>query len=205
MIVIQEWWGLVPHIKQVCDRLAAERFVAIAPDLYHDQAAKSPDEAGRLMMALNIEKAAKDIGGVIRYLAMGHSKVAGKSIGVVGFCMGGQLALYAASQIREVGACVDFYGVHPKVQVDCSKINCPVMGFFAERDGHVPPETARKLEAQLKAHGVKTDFHIFPGVEHAFFNDSRTEGYHDATAQKAWQKMLQFLRASLSAPAKPGA
>ncbi len=201
VIVLQEWWGLVPHIKQVCDRLAAERFVAMAPDLYHGRAAKTPDEAGRFMMALNIDKAADDIDGMIRYLAMGHRRVLGKRVGVIGFCMGGQLALYAASRFPEVGACVDFYGVHPHVQVDHSKIKCPVMGFFAEKDGHVPPATARKLESQLNAHGVKTDFHIFPGVEHAFFNDSRPEVYHKPTAQKAWEMTLSFLRDSLKAPA----
>lgn len=199
VIVLPEWWGLVPHIKQVCDRLAAEQFVAIAPDLYHGQTGKGPDEAGRLMMALNIDRAANDIGGVIRYLKMGHRRVSGKQVGVIGFCMGGQLALYAASRFPEIGGCVDFYGVHPKVQLDHSKIKCPVMGLFAEKDGHVPPETARKLESALNAHGVKTDFHIFPGVEHAFFNDSRPEVYHQPTAQKAWEKMLSFLRSSLKA------
>lgn len=201
VIVIPEWWGLVPHIKQVCDRLAAEQFVAVAPDLYHGQAAKGPDEAGRLMMALDIERVAKDIGGVIRYLAIGHRKAAGKKIGVVGFCMGGQLALYSASRFSEIGACVDFYGVHPKVQVDYSKVRCPVAGFFAERDSHVPPETARKLESQLNVRGVKTDFHIFPGVEHAFFNDSRPEVYHKPTAQKAWERTLAFLRNNLKVEA----
>ncbi|MBI4375122.1 MAG: dienelactone hydrolase family protein [Elusimicrobia bacterium] len=199
VIVLQEWWGLVPHIKQVCDQLAAQQFVAIAPDLYHGHAAKNPDEAGRLMMALNIERAADEIGAAIRYLGMGHRKVSEKKIGIIGFCMGGQLAVYAASKFLEIGACVDFYGVHPKIQVDYSKIKCPVMGFFAEKDSHVPPETARKLESQLNTHGVKTDFHVFPGVEHAFFNDSRPEVYHQQTAQKAWERMLAFLRNSLKA------
>jgi len=198
VIVLQEWWGMVPHIKQVCDRLAAEQFVAIAPDLYHGHAAKTPDEAGRLMMALNIETAAKDIGGAIRYLSIGHRKVSGKRFGIIGFCMGGQLALYAASKFPEIGACVDFYGVHPKVQVDYSKIKCQVLGFFAEKDAHVPPEAARRLASQLNAHGVKTDFHIFPGVEHAFFNDSRPDVYHKPTAQKAWGMTLSFLRRNLS-------
>lgn len=197
VIVLQGWWGLSPHIKQVCNRLAAEQFVAIAPDLYHGNSAKTPDEALRLMTALNIELTAVEIGGVLHYLELGHRKVSARRIGIVGFCMGGQLALYAASKFPQFGACVDYYGVHPKVQPDYSKIKCPVMGLFAEDDRHVPPEAARKLESQLNIHGVKTDFHIFPGVEHAFFNDSRPEAYHQPTAQKAWELMLAFLRNSL--------
>lgn len=199
VIVLQEWWGIVPHIKQVCDRLAAEQFVAIAPDLYHGRAASTPDEASRLMMALDINRAAQDLRAAIRYLIIGHRRVSGKRVGVVGFCMGGQLSLFAASRFPEIGACVDFYGIHPRVQVDYSKISCPVMGCFAEKDSHVPPPAARDLESQLKAHGVKTDVHIFPGVEHAFFNDSRPEVYNQATAQVAWESTLSFLRESLAA------
>src|SRR5881296_555293 len=68
VVVIQEWWGLVDHIKDVCDRFANEGFVALAPDLYHGQVAKSPDEAGKMMMALRIDEAEKDLKGAIHYL-----------------------------------------------------------------------------------------------------------------------------------------
>lgn len=195
VIVIQEWWGLVHHIQQVCDRFAAEGFVALAPDLYHGQTTKGPDEAGRLMMALDIERAARDLRGAVKHLLA--SGAAGGKVGVIGFCMGGQLALYAASKFPEIGACVDFYGIHPKVSPDYKAIRCPVTGVFAEKDASVNPQVVKKLESELKAAGVKTDFTIYPGVDHAFFNDTRPEVYDAKTAKQAWQKTLDALRASL--------
>src|ERR671927_279975 len=86
VIVIQEWWGLVPHIKDVADRFAAEGFVALAPDLYHGRATTSPDEAGKLMMALDIEQTEKDLRGAINYL-LAHESVTSNKVGTVGFCM----------------------------------------------------------------------------------------------------------------------
>src|SRR3977135_3397604 len=108
ILVIQEWWGLVPHIKRVADRFAAEGFTALAPDMYHGKTADEPDGAGKLFMALNIEQAEKDLRGATKYLK-GHSSTA--KIGVVGFCMGGQLALFAATLDPSIGACVNFYGI----------------------------------------------------------------------------------------------
>src|ERR671931_278535 len=112
ILVIQEWWGLVGHIKNVCDRFAAEGFSALAPDLYHGQVASEPDEAGKLFMALNIAHAEKDLAGAAKYLA-GHSSTT--KLGAVGFCMGGQLALFAGCIEANIGAVVDFYGIHPNV------------------------------------------------------------------------------------------
>jgi len=195
VIVIQEWWGLVHHIQQVCDRFAAEGFVALAPDLYHGKSTKGPDEAGRMMMALDIDRAARDLHGAVKHL-LANGATGGK-VGVIGFCMGGQLALYAASKFPEIGACVDFYGIHPKVAPDYKSVRCPVTGVFAEKDEYVNPKVVGKLEADLKAAGVKTDFTIYPGVDHAFFNDSRPEVYDAATAKKAWDKTLGALRSAL--------
>src|SRR6202008_1285958 len=114
VVVIQEWWGLVDHIKDVCDRFADEGFVALAPDMYHGKTTKSPDEAGKLMMALRIDQAEKDLGGAVEYLLTSDSMTS-KKIGVVGFRMGGALALYTATKNQNIGACVVFYGIHPKV------------------------------------------------------------------------------------------
>src|ERR1700754_3596233 len=88
VIVIQEWWGLVDHIKDVCERFADEGFIALAPDLFHGKTTKSPDEAGKLMMALRIDEAEKDISGAIEYL-LDHEAITGDNVGIVGFCMGG--------------------------------------------------------------------------------------------------------------------
>jgi len=198
VIVIQEWWGLVPHIKHICDRLAAEGFTALAPDLYHGRTTTAPDEAGRLMMALNIGQAAKDLNGAVAFL-LGHKAAAGKrTVGVIGFCMGGQLALSAACENPAIGACVDFYGIHPNVKPKLSGLQAPILGIFGEQDGSVTPAAVRKLEADLNKAGKKSDFTIYPNAGHAFFNDARPDVYHEESARKAWQKTCAFLRQQLS-------
>ena len=196
LLVIQEWWELVEHIRQLCDRFAAEGFVALAPDLYHGVATGSPDEAGKLFMALSIARAAADLRGAADSL-LDRPPVTSEKVGAVGFCMGGQLALATACADARVGAVADFYGVHPQAKLDLARLQAPVLGIFAERDGFVTPAVARKLEADLQAAGKQTDFHIFPGVDHAFFNDSRPDVYNPAAASQAWQRTLQFFQANL--------
>lgn len=196
VIVIQEWWGLVDHIKAVADRFAAEGFVAFAPDLYRGDSTTSPDEAGRLMMALDIERAIADLGGAVRYL-LGLGGVSSEKVGTVGFCMGGQLALAAACKNAQIGACVDFYGVHPNVTLDFSSLEAPVLGLFGDQDGFVTPDAVRKLEHDLERAGKRTSFHTYPGVDHAFFNDSRPDVYNEEAASDAWRRTLAFFREHL--------
>ena len=197
VIVIQEWWGLVPHITDVCDRFAAEGFVALAPDLYHGKSTKSPDEAGKLMMAMRVDEAEKDLRGAIQFL-LKHPATKGPKVGTVGFCMGGALSLYAATKNSQVGACVVFYGGHPNVKPDLPNLQAPMLGLYTERDGFVTPEAARKPEQQLKALGKTVDVHIYPGVDHAFFNDQRPQVYNAEAARDAWQRVLKFFQKNLS-------
>ena len=197
VVVIQEWWGLVPHVKDVAERFAGEGFVALAPDLYHGRSTTSPDEAGKLMMALEIDRAERDLRGAIDFL-LARDDVAGTRVGTVGFCMGGQLSLFAACANAAVGACVDFYGIHPNVAPDLAGLEAPVLGFFAERDGFVTPEAARKLEADLRAAGKEVDITIFDGADHAFFNDSRPDVYHAGYAAECWTRMVAFYRRHLA-------
>src|SRR5688572_18892283 len=153
VIVIQEWWGLVQHIKNVCDRFAAEGFTALAPDMYHGQTATEPDGAGKLFMALNIAQAEKDLRGAAEYLAQQSSTA---KLGAVGFCMGGQLALFAATLNSRIGACVNFYGIHPNVKPDYTKLSGPVLGLYAEKDGFVTPEVAKGVDAAIKKAGKQS-------------------------------------------------
>ena len=196
VVVIQEWWGLVDHIKAVADRLAGAGFTALAPDFYDGQTTASPDEAGKLMMALNIGGAEKKLRGAVDYL-LSRGEVEGGRVGTVGFCMGGQLSLYAACANPRVGACVDFYGIHPNVQPDLAALQAPVLGFFAEKDGFVPPSAARQLESDLKAAGKSVEITVFEGADHAFFNDTRPEVYNAAYAAECWSRMVAFYNAHL--------
>jgi carboxymethylenebutenolidase len=199
LVVIQEWWGLVPHIHDVCDRLAAAGFTALAPDLYHGTSTTEPDEAGKLMMSLNMDQAARDLGGAVDFLK-GHDAVSSATVGAIGFCMGGGLALILACQRPDdVSAVTPFYGVIPweHAQPDWSKLQAAVQGHFAENDGFFTPDLVRQLEDQLKGLGKEADFFIHPGVEHAFFNDTRPEVYDAATSEKAWGHAVEFLKANI--------
>lgn len=199
LVVIQEWWGLVPHIEDVCERFAAEGFTALAPDLYHGTTTTEPDEAGKLLMALNLEQAAKDLGGAIDHL-QASDRVRGEGVGVTGFCMGGGLALMLAVQrADDVKACVPFYGIIPwaNAQPDWSKLQAPVQGHFAEHDEFFSPEKARELEATLKGLGKDVELFVYDGAQHAFFNDTRPDVYDEQAASTAWVRALEFLRAKL--------
>jgi len=196
VIVIQEWWGLVDHIKDVCERFAGEGFVALAPDLYHGKTTKSPDEAGKLMMSLRIDEAEKDISGAIDYLK-NHEATTGGKVGVVGFCMGGALALYTATKNAQVGACAVFYGGHPNVKPDLPKLESPVLSISGDKDKSVTPEVVHKLEQQLKSLGKQVDVVIYPGADHAFFNDTRPTVYVPEAAADAWQRTIDFFRKHL--------
>jgi carboxymethylenebutenolidase len=112
----------------------------------------------------------------------------------VGFCMGGQLALFAGCVSSYVGAVVDFYGVHPNVKPDYTKLSGPVLGLFGEKDGFVTPQVAKDVDAAIKKAGKQVETHIYPGVDHAFFNDENTTAYNKTAADDAWRRTLAFFR-----------
>lgn len=196
VIVIQEWWGLVGHIKDVCDRFAEAGFTALAPDFYDGKTTDEPDEAGSLMMALNISEAEKVIRGAITAL-LEHEATEGSKVGVVGFCMGGQLSLFAAALDNRIGACVDYYGIHPNVQPSFRQLEAPVLGFFAEHDDYATPEAVEALGMELNALNKTHEFKTYPGTHHAFFNSERPEVFDQHAAEDSWNRMLAFFEENL--------
>jgi carboxymethylenebutenolidase len=195
VLVIQEWWGLVPHIREVCDRLAREGFVALAPDLYHGRTAEDPDTAGRYMLGLEIPRALRDLEAAVAELL--NRETIGSTVGVVGFCMGGQLALAAGCGNPRVGAVVDFYGIHPEVSLDLAACSAPVLAIFAENDGFISAEAVAGLSADLAEAGVRASVRTVAGAEHAFMNDSRPDVYDATAAAEGWAALLAFFRAEL--------
>ena len=191
LLILQEWWGLVDHIREVTDRFAAAGFVALAPDLYHGDTTTSPDEAGRKMMALDIERAGKDLEAAVDYV-VAHPACEPKNVAALGFCMGGQLALYAGTVHPQIAAVVDFYGIHPEVKPDFSKLSGPVLCHFGKNDEFVKEDTARDLIAQMEEAGADVQAHFYD-AGHAFFNDSREEAYEPDAANQAWQRTIAFL------------
>ena len=185
VMVIQEWWGLVPQIRGVCDRLAAEGYVALAPDLYHGEIAAHDemDKAGELMTSLPPERAAKDMSGAITAL-LAHEATTGDAVGVVGFCMGGMLAfLIAAQEGDRVAAMAPYYGAPlGEGEPDWSGLTAKVEGHFAETDDFFPPDAVNELAERLRGMGKDVAVHVHAGTGHAFTNEENALGTYDAAA-----------------------
>lgn len=195
VILLQEWWGLVDHIKDVADRLAKEGFVVLAPDLYHGEATNNPTDAQKLAMAMEIAQVEKDVRGCVDYLlSSGYSSA--ESVGIVGFCMGGALSLYSACLNPQINACVVFYGIRKDVENKFDQLKAKVIGFFGELDKGIPVERVREVESELKKKDSTATFTVFPGAQHAFFNDTRP-AYNPEAAEEAWSKMLPFFNTNI--------
>ena len=195
LVVLQEWWGLVPHIMEVCDRFAAEGFVALSPDLYRGRTGAAPDEAERLMMALDMDRVATDLADAVEEA---RRRSSGR-VGLVGFCLGGGLALLAATQLGDtVKATVPFYGVIPTHAPcpDWSRLGGPLQGHYAEDDPWAGPRAVDALRAGIGQAGGSAELFVYPGTEHAFFNDM-DPAYDAAAAALAWDRTISFLHANL--------
>jgi carboxymethylenebutenolidase len=178
------WPGGHPGVVGPCSARRASRrsvigegFVALASDLYRGRTTKSPEEAGKLMMGLRSEDAARDLARAIDYVAA-RSDVASERIGVVGFWTGGALAFYAACRNAEVGACVVFYGGHPNLTPDLRALQAPMLGIYGARD---------------KRH----EFLTCTPAQHAFFNDDRAEVHEPAAAADAWTRTTALFHREL--------
>jgi carboxymethylenebutenolidase len=199
VIVIQEWWGLTDHIADVSDRLAAEGFVALAPDLFGGKVAHDADEAMKLLTELPVDRAARDLSGAVDYL-LAQDSVTSAKVGAIGFCMGGGFVLMLAAQQGErIGAAVPFYGVGPGVPSTYEGVRASVQGHYAEKDGMYPVDDARALEQQIRDEaGVPVEFFYYP-AGHAFHNDENKMGtYDEANAKLAWGRAVEFLRSELA-------
>jgi carboxymethylenebutenolidase len=198
VIVLQEWWGVDEHIRSLCDRLAAEGFYALAPDLYHGETTTQPSEAEQKMMALSMSEVEKDMCGAADYLAS-QPGFEGPGVGAVGFCLGGGLAVWAAATCPNIAAAVTYYYVMPHGKPDFSGIHGPVLGHFGTEDEFVPVQDANKLESELKDAGVDATFHFYEGGGHAFFNDTNRLGTYDPDlAETSWERTVSFLRSALA-------
>jgi carboxymethylenebutenolidase len=194
VLVIQEWWGLDDHIKDIANRFAQEGFVALAPDLYHGQVTTEPDEARKLIMELDMAEAVKEIQQGIAYLKQ-QPFVAGPKVGVVGFCMGGGLVLQTAVVEDNMGAGVAFYG-RPLSADEAKKVKAPLLGLYGAQDNSIPVDGVKTMQAALTEAGTENDFHIYEGAQHAFFNNTR-ESYNAQAAADAWPRTLEWFRQHL--------
>jgi carboxymethylenebutenolidase len=197
VLVVHETWGLVGHTRDVCDRLAREGFLALAPDLFNGRIASDPIHATEMAGELQ----PNPVGGVLdaAVAALGSDvRCDGRVLGALGFGMGGVLALFAAARTPRVGAVVDFYGVLPGWDLDLARLEAAVLGIFAERDEFVSSQDRRRLEISLEARGRGHHFRVQPGVRHGYMSDARPDRYDPAAAAAGWDAALAFLRAELA-------
>ncbi len=197
VVMIQEWWGIEPHIRQLAQRLAAEGFVVAVPDLYHGKIATEPDEAQKMVMMIrgNVEKAAREIIGALDTLKA-MPNVEPKKLGLMGFCVGGFLAYYVASRYPDLGAVVPFYGAgYDPTPEEVAKVNAPVLAIYGSRDPSVPLEQVRKIERMYKEAGKDITVKVFD-AGHAFLNPDHGMGNEKAAAE-AWPLAVNFLKEHL--------
>ncbi len=197
VVLIQEWWGIEPHIRDLAHKLAAEGFVVAVPDLFHGKVVTEPDEAQKMVMMIagNIDKAVREIIGALETVKA-MPNVEPKKLGLMGFCVGGMLTLVVASRYPDLGAVVAFYpgGYDPKPE-DVAKVNAPVLAFYGRRDQSIPMEQVDKIEKMFKAAGKDYTAKVYD-AGHAFINPAHGMGDERAAAE-AWPLAVNFLKEKL--------
>jgi Dienelactone hydrolase and related enzymes len=200
MIIVQEWWGLNDHIKDIAKRFAGEGYVAIAPDLYSrlgHAVTTDSNEAGDLMNRLSQEDGLKDLRATLLYLKT-VPEVDAARIGVTGFCMGGFYALMLPCLTGDIKAAVPFYGQVPNPDTPLQNLGCPVLYIYGEDDGWITKADVQRLATALKKYKKPGEVKTYPGATHAFFNDTRKEVYKPAEAKDAWARTLAFFKEHLA-------
>ncbi len=197
VVLIQEWWGIEPHIRDLAQKLAAEGFVVAVPDLYHGKIATEPDDAQKMitMIAGNIDRVANEIMGALETLK-GMSSVNPKKLGIMGFCFGGLMTYLVASRYADLGAAVPFYagGYDPKPE-EVAKVNAPVLAIYGRKDGSIPMEQVDKIEKMYKAAGKDYTLKVYD-AGHAFLNPDHGMG-DEKSAAEAWPLAVRFLKEHL--------
>jgi carboxymethylenebutenolidase len=199
VLVIQEWWGLTDQLAGVVDRLAAEGFVALAPDLYGGRVTHNAAEAQRWTRELPVERGVALLSGAVDHL-LGSAAVTGDAIGAVGYCMGGGFVIaLAAAAGAKIAAAVPYYGVFAGDSPDLAGLRAAVQGHFGDRDSAPSPEQVRRLAADLHSQpDSSVELHFYP-AGHAFANEENRAGNYDpAHASVAWQRTLRFLREKIN-------
>lgn len=199
VLVLHAWWGLTDYFQALCDRLAAEGFVALAPDLYNGQTTQTIDRAAELSEALDYETTAEIVKAAVDTLA-GHPATEGKAMGTIGFSLGAAWSLLAATDFRPaaIDAVVLFYGNHPGLEAgDYSHSKAAFLGHFAEDDQYESREDANYTLGEMRQAGREATFHFYPGTTHWFCEDNRPDAYVPDAAQLAWDRTIAFLRQHL--------
>lgn len=185
VVVIQEWWGLNENIEDICRRLAAEGYAAVAPDLYRGEQTDEPDDARKLAMGLDRARAIEDLKAAVTWL---FDRGAG-GVGTMGFCMGGSLVWELAWSDERLSAAVPFYGLPDLRGHD---FHCPIVAHFGSEDRWTTEQLA-EVHQELDRDRYAHELFVYPGAPHAFMNDTRPSYRKDA-AELAWERTIAFFR-----------
>jgi carboxymethylenebutenolidase len=199
IIIVQEWWGLTDHMKDIARRYAAEGYVAIAPDLYSrlgHALTTDAGEAGKLMNSLKQEDGLTDLNATVGYLKS-VPEVDATKIGITGFCMGGSYALMLPCINSEIKAAVPFYGQVPNPDTPIQKLACPILYIYGEDDGWITKADVQRLAAALKKYNKPGEIKTYPGAPHAFFRDTDPSVYRPEAAKDAWARTKAFFQQHL--------
>jgi carboxymethylenebutenolidase len=197
LVLIQEWWGIEPHIRDLAQRFAAEGFVVAVPDLYHGKVVTEPNEAQKMIMTLtkNMDRAVKEIIGALETVKA-MPNVEPKKLGLIGFCVGGLLAYVVASRYADLGAAVAFYGAgYDPTPEDVAKVNAPVLAIYGSHDNSIPMAQIEKISRMYKEAGKDYTLKVY-NAGHAFMNPSHGMGNEQAAAD-AWKLAVNFLKEHL--------
>ena len=189
VILIQEWWGINDHIRDVAGRYANEGYLCVAPDLYRGRLAADTAEASALMNALAIEDGIETIRRSVDATVDTYGI---KRFAITGYCMGGTFALRAACEIEGLKAAAPFYGDIPEESV-LAKLNTPTLFIAGERDAWINPEKVNQLRQAAKKHDLPVEI-VSYDADHAFFNDTRPQVYDAEAAADAWMRVLEFFK-----------
>lgn len=195
VVLVQEWWGVNDHVRDIAARLAKQGFRVLAPDLYHGKTTKDPNEAGKMMQSLDWKQAIDEVAGAAEHLRT-HETSNGK-VAVMGFCMGGAVTFAAACNVPKLAAAVSFYGVPDKKLADYKKVAAPILAHVANRDDWVKLEPVQAIQKEVQAAGQSMEICTYD-ADHAFFNDTRPEVYSKENAAKAWERTIAFLKKHIS-------
>jgi carboxymethylenebutenolidase len=196
LVVIHEYWGLVPWVKEQAAKLSDQGYVTLAVDLYRGKATDSPEVAHELMRGLPEDRANRDLLAAVQYLkSLKHVDPA--KIGSIGWCMGGGYSLDLAIADPTLAADVINYGHLATDSARLQQIHAPILGLFGAQDKGIPPADVHKFEQDLKQMGKKIDVTIYPDAGHAFQNPDNKNGYRPADAADAWNRTVEFLAANL--------